>query len=97
MISMPGESFVFPSLPGVRGPKKSALLSIYQRLSIRNNFHIKYNMRLFGDGFQYSKECKYDQFLYYTPPTVRTILIKPKRRKVTKKNFKSFVKVLFQK
>ena len=87
MISMPGESFVFPSLPGVRGPKKSALLSIYQRLSIRNNFHIKYNMRLFGDGFQYSKECKYDQFLYYTPSNSKNHPFKTKKKESNKEKF----------
>ena len=44
-------------------------------------------MRLFGDGFQYSKECKYDQFLYYTPSNSKNHPYKTKKKESNKEKF----------
>lgn len=97
MISMPGESFVFPSLPGVRGPKRVPYYLfikdwVYVIIFTLNTICVCLEM-----VFSIQKNVNMTSFYTTPPPTVRTILTKPKRRKVTKNNFKSFVKVLFQK
>ena len=86
MISMPGESFVFPSLPGVRGPKRVPYYLFIKDWVYVIIFTLN-TMRLFGDGFQYSKECKYDEFLYYTPSNSKNHPYKTKKKESNKEQF----------